>query len=138
MAGVLSVGAVFAQEADPGPACCAMMPGMMGAHKGEMMEWHQKMMEKIKAQDAELDKLIQEMNAAQGDKKIDAIAAIINKVMEERKAWHAEMEMRHKKMMEWMQGEKAKMESEKPKMEGEKPKPMSKKGKKAEPTPAAQ
>jgi len=123
MAGVLSAGAVFAQEADPGPACCAMMPGMVGAHKGEMMEWHQKMMEKIKAQDAELDKLVQDMNAATGDKKVDAIAAVINKVMEERKAWHAEMAERHKKMMEWMQSEKAKMET--------------KKGKKSEPTPAA-
>jgi len=85
----------------------------MGAHKGEMMEWHQKMMEKIKAQDAELDKLVQDMNAATGDKKVDAIAAIVNKVMEERKAWHAEMEERHKKMMEWMQSEKATMETKK-------------------------
>jgi len=113
MAGVLSAGAIFAQEPDPAAACCAMTPGMMGAHKGEMMEWHQKMMEKIKAQDAELDKLVQDMNAATGDKKVDAIAAIVNKVMEERKAWHAEMEERHKKMMEWMQSEKATMETKK-------------------------
>ena len=111
MAGVLSAGAVFAQEPDPAAACCAMMPGMgmMGAHKGEMMEWHQKMMEKIKAQDAELDTLVQEMNAASGEKKVDAIASIVNKVMEERKAWHAEMEERHKKMMDWMENEKSKM-----------------------------
>ena len=106
MAGVLSAGAVFAQEPDAGMACNAMMPGMMGAHKGEMMQWHQQMMEKIKARDAELDKLVQEMNAASGDKKVHAIAAIINKVMEERKAWHAEMEARHKKMLDWMQSQK--------------------------------
>jgi len=79
-----------------------MMPGMMGTNKGEMMEWHQKMMEKMKAQDAELDKLVKEMNAATGEKKVDAIAAIINKVMEIRKVWHTEMEARHQKMMEWM------------------------------------
>jgi hypothetical protein len=113
MAGVLSVGAVFAQEADPATACAAMMPGMMGAHKGAMMEWHQKMMEKIKTQDAELDKLVQQMNSAQGDKKVDAIAAILNKLMEDRKMWHAEMQERHKKMMEWMQNEKGSMESPK-------------------------
>lgn len=108
MAGVLSAGAVFAQEPDPGAATGSMMQGMMGAHKGEMMEWHQKMMDKIKARDAELDKLIQEMNAASGDKKVDAMAAVLNKMMEERKAWHSEMEARHKKMMDWMQGDKAK------------------------------
>jgi len=101
MAGALSVGAVFAQDPDPGMACCGMMPGM-GARKGEIMEWHQKMMEKVKAQDAELDKLVQEMNAASGEKKVEAIAAIVNKMAENRKAWHSEMEARHQKMMEWM------------------------------------
>ena len=108
-----------------------MMPGMMGgmrgAHKGEMMQWHQKMMEKIKAQDAEMDKLVQEMNATSGDKKVDAIAAIVNKVMEERKAWHSEMEMRHKKMMEWMQAAKPTPESEKAS-----PTPEAKKGKQSQ------
>ena len=104
MAGVLSAGAVFAQDADPGMACCGMMPGMGGWKKGEMMEWHQKMVDRIKAQDAELDKLVQDMNAASGDKKVDAIAAIINKMAENRKDWHSEMEARHQKMMEWMKG----------------------------------
>ncbi|MEI6562378.1 MAG: hypothetical protein WCO68_09905 [Verrucomicrobiota bacterium] len=131
IAGALATaGAVFAQEPDPAAACCAMMPGMMGgmrgAHKAEMMQWHQKMMEKIKAQDAEMDKLVQEMNAASGDKKVDAIAAIVNKVMEERKAWHSEMEMRHKKMMEWMQAAKPTPESEKAS-----PTPEAQKGKKS-------
>ena len=110
MAGVMSAGAVSALDTDSGMVCCGMIPGMMGAHKGEMMDWHQKMMEKIKAQDAELDKLVQEMNAATGDKKVDAMAAILNKMMENRKAWHAEMTERHQKMMDWM---KQKMESKK-------------------------
>ena len=136
IAGVLAGGAVFAQEPDPAVACCAMMPGMaggmMGAHKGEMMEWHQKMMEKIKAQDAEMDKLVQDMNAAAGEKKVDAIAAIINKVAENRKAWHSEMEMRHKKMMDWMQEKKAEMEAKKVTPEAEKAMPE---GEKATPTP---
>ena len=126
MAGVLSAGAVCAQEADPNVACCAMMPGMMpgmmGAHKGELREWHQQMMEKIKAQDAEMDKLVQDMNAATGEKKVDAIAAIINKAMEHRKAWHQEMEARHKKLMEWMESEKGKMQKENPPAGSENPK----------------
>lgn len=92
-------------------ACCGMMPGMMGAHKGEMMEWHQKMVDKFKAQDAELEKLVAEMNAASGEKKVEAIAAIVNKMMENRKAWHSEMEGRHQKMMEWMKAKMEKMES---------------------------
>jgi len=111
MAGMLSAGTVMAQDPDPGMACCGMMPGMMGARKGEMMEWHQKMVEKFKAQDAELEKLVAEMNAASGEKKVDAIAAIVNKMMEHRKAWHEEMETRHKKMMEWMKEKAEKMES---------------------------
>ena len=108
MAGMLSTGAVLAQDPEPGVSCCGMMAGKMGAHKGEMAEWHQKMVEKFKAQDAELDKLVAEMNAASGEKKVEAIAAIVNKMMENRKAWHAEMETRHQKIMEKM---KEKMES---------------------------
>ncbi len=105
-AGVLCATGAIAQETDPAMACGSMMPGMMGEKRGEIMQWHQKMMEKFKAQNAELDKMVQEMNAASGDKKVEAIAAIINKVMEERKAWFAEMEARHNKMMEWMQNKK--------------------------------
>lgn len=111
MAGMLSAGTVLAQDPEPGMACCGMMPGMMGAHKGEMMEWHQKMVDKFKAQDAELEKLVAEMNAASGEKKVEAIAAIVNKMMENRKAWHSEMEGRHQKMMEWMKAKMEKMES---------------------------
>lgn len=127
MAGMLSTGAVFAQQdTTPGPEGCPCM-GMMGKkmNRADMMQWHQKMVDRMKAQDAELDRLAQEMNAAQGDKKVDAIAALINKMMENRKAWHAEMEAAHKKMME-MKGtpEGAKMEAGK-----------TRKGMKASPSP---
>jgi len=128
MAGMLSAGAVFAQSADPGMAWCGMMPGM-GGRKAEIMEWHQKMVEKIKAQDAEMDKLVAEMNAAAPEKKTDAIAAIINKMMENRKAWHSEMEARHKKMMEAMKEQPA--AKEQPATQ-EQPATGKKKAKKAE------
>jgi NADH:ubiquinone oxidoreductase subunit E len=50
-----------------------------------------KMMEMQKKQDAELDELIAEMNATTGEKRIDAIMAVLNKLVEQRKEMHAEM-----------------------------------------------
>jgi hypothetical protein len=59
------------------------MKGMMG--KGEMMSnW--------KDQDAELDKLVAEMNSASADKKLDAVAAVVTKLVEQRKAMHEQMQ----------------------------------------------
>jgi hypothetical protein len=57
--------------------------GMMG--KGEMRSnW--------KEQDAELDKLVTEMNSAPVDKKLDAVAAVVTKLVELRKAMHEQMQ----------------------------------------------
>jgi hypothetical protein len=36
-------------------------------------------------QDTEIDKLRAEMNAATGDKRVDAIVAVLNKLIEQRK-----------------------------------------------------
>jgi predicted XRE-type DNA-binding protein len=55
------------------------------------MPIHAKMMEKQKAQDAEIDKLLAMMNSATGEQRIDAIVAVINKLVEQRKTMHAEM-----------------------------------------------
>ncbi|MEI6350660.1 MAG: hypothetical protein WCP06_06090 [Verrucomicrobiota bacterium] len=94
IAGVLmSSGMVFAQDE---------MPGMMGRGRAEMMEWRKKMADEMKAQDAELDRLAAEMNAATGEKKVDAVAAVLNKMIEQRKAWHARMEQMHEKMQGMM------------------------------------
>jgi hypothetical protein len=57
--------------------------GMMG--KGQMMSnW--------KEQDAELDKLVAEMNSAAPEKKLDAVAAVITKLVEQRKPMHERMQ----------------------------------------------
>jgi hypothetical protein len=57
--------------------------GMMG--KGQMMSnW--------KDQDAELDKLVAEMNSAPADKKLDAVVAVLTKLVEQRKAMHEQMQ----------------------------------------------
>jgi hypothetical protein len=59
------------------------MKGMMG--KGQMMSsW--------KDQDAELDKLVAEMNSAPADKKLDAVTAVLTKLVEQRKAMHEQMQ----------------------------------------------
>jgi hypothetical protein len=61
-----------------------------GAMKG--MTGKEQMAEAWKDQDAELDKLIAEMNSASGDNKLEAIAALLTKLVEQRKAMHEQIE----------------------------------------------
>jgi hypothetical protein len=59
------------------------MKGMMG--KGQVMSnW--------KEQDAELDRLVAEMNSAPADKKLDAVATVLNKLVQQRKAMHEQIQ----------------------------------------------
>lgn len=51
-----------------------------------------KMMSNWKEQDAELDKLVAEMNSAPAEKKLDAVAAVLTKLVEQRKAMHEHMQ----------------------------------------------
>jgi hypothetical protein len=66
--------------------CCM---GMMGKDMGMDMG---NMMSKWKEQEAELDKLVADMNSAPSDKKVDAIAAVVTKLVEQRKAMHEGMQ----------------------------------------------
>ena len=53
--------------------------------KGQMtQEW--------KDQDTELDKLVAEMNSASADNKLETIAAVLMKLVEQRKAMHEQIE----------------------------------------------
>jgi hypothetical protein len=61
------------------------MGSMMGMDIGNMMS-------KWKEQEAELDKLVADMNSAPSDKKVDAIAAVVSKLVEQRKAMHEGMQ----------------------------------------------
>ena len=66
---------------------------MMGMDKGNMMGMDMgNMMSKWKDQEAELDKLVADMNSAPSDKKVDAIAAVVTKLVEQRKATHEGMQ----------------------------------------------
>jgi hypothetical protein len=50
------------------------------------------MMSNWKEQDAELDKLLAEMNSASADKKLDAVAGVETRLVEQRKGMHEHME----------------------------------------------
>lgn len=71
-------------------ASIAQDPGFM--HKGgpqkhrELMPIHARMQDEQKKQDAELEPLLAAMNAATGEKRVDALIAVINKLVEQRKA----------------------------------------------------
>ena len=46
---------------------------------------HEKMMAEMKAMDARLDENLAVMNAAKGDQKVEAMAAVINELVSQRK-----------------------------------------------------
>src|SRR5881397_2551662 len=72
IAAVLQSATLFAQNPDA-------MQGMDKQKHRAIMPVHERMREEQKAQDAEIDKLLAEMNAATGEKRVDAIVAVLNK-----------------------------------------------------------
>ncbi|GEM_PF-6179442 len=69
------------------------------ANCNAMQEQKQKMLDDMKAQDAELTELLAKMNSAPEDKKVASMAAVINRMVEQRIA----MDARKAKMEEMMQ-----------------------------------
>lgn len=65
-------------------------------------ENHEKMRRLMERQDAELRRLTEQMNQAPPDKKLDRACAVINKLVEQRREMHAEMEGMHQSMMHQM------------------------------------
>jgi hypothetical protein len=89
----------------PSSASAQMTPGMkMGQGKGagmppacqEMMTMRQSMRAEQASADAKLNELVAKMNAASGETKVDAIAAVVSEMV-------AQRQVRHEKMAE-MQG----------------------------------
>ena len=80
-----------AETKDPNSSCIVMM----GMNNGKMMGMSD-MMSNWKEQDSELDKLVSAMNSASPDKKLDTIAAVVSKLVDQRKSEHEAMQ----KMME--------------------------------------
>jgi len=68
----------------------------------EMMEKKEKMMAEMKAQDAELTAQVGEMNSAPTDKKLDLLAAVVTRMVQQNAAMHERMEKMHAEMMQHM------------------------------------
>ena len=107
------VGAVtlWAQQPTPPPSPPAAqkmeMPGKPGMMDEKMMDesmmaHHKEMMAKMEAMDARLDELVKKMNAATGSKKTDAVAAVINELVAQRKQMHEQMMAMLPEMMKHM------------------------------------
>lgn len=65
----------------------------------DMTRLHDQMMEQMKAGDAKLDALVTEMNAAKGEAKIDAVAAVVSELVAQQKTMHGHMGQMHQMMM---------------------------------------
>ena len=96
IAATLPASALFAQEEH------GKMDDMMKGDHAQMAEMHQKMDAEMKTQNAELDKLVATMNSATGEKKVDAIVAVVSKLVEQRRAMQEKMAAMHKKMEDGM------------------------------------
>ena len=68
----------------------------------EMKEQKQKMMEDMKTQDAELTEQVARMNSAPEDKKLDLMAAVVTRMVEQRTAMNARMAKMQEEMMKHM------------------------------------
>lgn len=74
-------------------------PQEMPEHCRQMMERHQQMQQRTRQMDQELETLVQRMNAARGEAKVEATAAVVSELVEQRKAMHEGMkEMRSGRM----------------------------------------
>ncbi|HSU30834.1 MAG TPA: hypothetical protein VLJ11_06335 [Bryobacteraceae bacterium] len=88
--------------AQPGGSQHGMMSGHMGRHSDQMTAMHNQMMADMKVMDAKLDQKVAAMNAAQGNAKIEAMAAVINEMVTQRKEMMTRMSGMHDRMMQGM------------------------------------
>jgi len=89
---------------------CKGMPGRRMHHAGkgnwqEMAQQREKMVAEMKAQDAELGKLVDKMNQAPKDKKLGLMADILTRMVNQRAALNAHMEKMQQHMKQQMEGE---------------------------------
>ena len=82
----LALGAALAFAAAPATAGdTPPPPGDPAAHHQQMESMHAELMAKLTAMDAKVDGLLAAMNAASGDAKVDAIAAVVTELAAQRK-----------------------------------------------------
>jgi len=100
---------LWAQQPTPAPPAAQKMemqgkPGMMDDKMMDesMMAHHKEMMAKMEAMDARLDDLVKKMNAATGSRKTDAVAAVVNELVAQRKQMREHMMAMQPEMMKHM------------------------------------
>ena len=110
---VLAFGVMAGGLMAQAPASPPSMPMMGGEEKGmmggkmmeeckAMMAKHEGMKAEMASLDAKLDSLLAAMNAAKGNKKVDATAAVINELATQRKAMRDHMMAMGPQMMQHM------------------------------------
>lgn len=82
------------QHGQPGDQAPSTPQGSVGGQSAlnPMMEMHRKMMAEDKAADAALGSLLEKMNAATGEPKVEAMAAVITELARQRTLWRRHME----------------------------------------------
>lgn len=65
----------------------------------DMKKMHEQMITEMKANDARLDALVAQMNAASGPAKVDAVAAAVTELVRQQRAMHQHMGQMHGQMM---------------------------------------
>lgn len=101
-----------------------------GSHDPEMIEHHKKMMaeheEMMKQMDARMQEKVDAMNAAKGDQKVEAMAAVINEMVAQRKQMREFMMKMREERKEFWKEHKGKGGAKSDKTQGEagKDKPM--------------
>lgn len=100
IAAVLTIpsAAVFGQTEAPKPMQQPMNPACQA-----MMQQMQTMQQQMKTMDDRLDKLVAGMNAASGPERVDAMAAVINELVNQRKQMETMMPAMMQHMTEHMQ-----------------------------------
>ena len=65
----------------------------------DMMKMHEQMMAGMKADDAKLNALLTDMNAATGDRKVNALATVVAELARQHMTMHEHMGPMHQQMM---------------------------------------
>jgi hypothetical protein len=74
-------------------------PAQQSQRMQDMMKMHEQMMADMKAADAKLDALVKEMNAASGNARVDAMAAVVAELVRQNRSMHEHMVQMHQQMM---------------------------------------
>lgn len=94
---LLLVVSAFAQQTKP-----QMMKQGKMADCQAMMERHKEMQSQMAQMDQKLSDLVMKMNAAKGNDKVEAVAAVVNELADQRKRMHKRMADHQGMMMKHM------------------------------------